>query len=143
MSSIQTPEVNTNQATTIQHGEYSGKYSAASTEIYQFLTEQYKLSPAVAHKVGHMFACDYGAHAKAMSYEVKAKVGKISKDGKVTLSEAMSGKAKNVTSTPALAIGHAIQWLGEAGKHGVAYGTTDWQFNETLTTWLKSLETPV
>ena len=88
-----------------------------------------------------MFACDYGAAMKQRGInETKAKVGKATKEGIITLREAINNTAKGVSNTYPLSIGHAIQWLSDAGKHGVSYGLTDWQFTPTITAWIEKLE---
>jgi len=46
---------------------------------------------------------------------------------------------KGVTATKALSLTHAIQWIGEAGKHGVSYGNTSWQLGEELVEYLVDL----
>jgi hypothetical protein len=81
-------------------------------------------------KAAERFARDAATtHGAAMAEgKVESKVSKASTDGKVTLSEA--SKVKGVTSKPCLALMHTIQWVGEAGKHGISYGNTQWQLNE-------------
>lgn len=141
--STATKEVTTTEQPTtvrVEHGQFGGKYQHASEEIYLFLTEQYALSTSKSHRIAHAFACDFGAAMKkSISDPAKAKVSATSKDGSVTLREAMSAKAKGVEATPAMQIAHAIQWLGEAGKHGISYGKTDWLFSEQLEKWIADM----
>lgn len=128
---------------TVELGKFGGKYGNASMEIYTFLSGQYKLSPSKSHRIAHMFACDHGAAiakaAESGKSERTFKTGKVSKEGMVTLREAVATTAKNVANTYPLAIGHAIQWLGEAGKHGISYGKTDWQFTPEIIKWIEEM----
>jgi len=64
----------------------------------------------------------------------KLSVGATSKKGILTIKEACSGKG---SATPSLEIVHAIQWMAEAGKHGVAYGHTTWRLTERLEHYVK------
>lgn len=122
---------------TMELGKFGGKYGNASLEIYTFLTGQYKLSPSKSHRIAHMFACDTGAAISQRGVsECKVKTGKASKEGLVTLRDAITTTAKGVASTFPLAIGHAVQWIGDAGKHGVSYGKTDWQFTPEIVKWI-------
>jgi len=122
-------------------GSFGGKYSQAQDSIYSFLTSNMKLAENKAHKIAVMFACDYGAAIKARGVsETKAKVGKATKEGIITLREAISNTAKGVSNTYPLSIGHAIQWIEDAGKHGVSFGVTDWQFTPAIATWIEKLE---
>ena len=125
----------------VAFGVFGGKYGQAQISIYEFLTENMKLDKAKAHKIAVMFACDYGAAMKQRGVsETKAKVGKATKEGIVTLSEAIKNTAKGVSNTYPMAIAHAVQWLSDAGKHGISYGLTTWQFTPAITTWIEKLE---
>lgn len=87
-----------------------------------------------------MFACDYGAAMKSRGQEdTRAKVGKATKEGIVTLRDATTNVAKGVAQTAPLAIAHAIQWIGDAGKHGVHYGESTWKFVPVLDKWITEL----
>jgi hypothetical protein len=97
----------------------------------------FDVSSEVAEKFARQAATDYGAAMK--DSKIEAKFGRATgKDMKVTLSEA--AKAKGVTATNALSLAHTIQWIGEAGKHGVSYGGTEWKLNDDMATYLRDLE---
>lgn len=132
-----TPAINNNSP---KHGEFGGKYANACNEVYTFLTKQYGLDAAKSHKIAHMFACEHGAAMKNATSEHDFKTGKRSKEGKLTLKETVSSTAKNVNATAAMEIAHAIQWAGDAGKHGMSFGNTEWSFNDELTKWINELE---
>jgi len=120
------------------HGVFGGTYKAASEEIYEFLLKRF--DETVAHKVAHAYACDYGtAIRRGAVVTTKAKAGATSKTGAITLRESTSAIAKGAESTPALQIGHAIQWLSDAGKHGISFGNTDWKFTPALESWLAGI----
>ena len=122
-------------------GLFGGKYGQAQGSIYGFLVGNMKLDKAKAHKIAIMFACDYGAAIKQRGVsETKAKISKATKEGIITLREAISNTAKGVSNTYPLSIGHAIQWIEDAGKHGVSFGLTNWQFLPAITTWIEKLE---
>src|ERR1700721_1006101 len=96
-----TPPATTEQAKSqVELGKFGGKYGNASLEIYEFLTEQYQLSPSKSHRIAHQFACDHGAaiQAKGKS-EVKVKTSRASKEGLVTLRDAVTTTAKGVSQT--------------------------------------------
>lgn len=125
---------------TITHGQFGGKYQHVCEELYKFLTENKGLTPAKSHKIAHTYACDFGLAIRQGEIQpTKAIAGLTSKEGNITLREATSCKCKNAESTPALQIGHAIQWLGDAGKHGVSYGKTEWVFSDNLEKWIADL----
>lgn len=115
----------------------SGRYSNLMVTLHKQVIKLFDVSTEVAEKFARQAATDYGAAMK--DAKVEAKFGKATgKDMQVTLSEA--AKVKNVTSTPALNLAHAIQWIGEAGKHGVSYGHTSWMLDDTLRAYLTELE---
>lgn len=114
----------------------AGRYSDLMLTLYKQSIKLFGLPEKAAEKFARDAATTHGA-AMAEA-KIEAKVSKASKDGKVTLAEA--SKVKGVTSKPCLALMHAIQWIGEAGKHGVSYGLTDWKLDETLVAYVADLE---
>lgn len=113
----------------------AGRYSELMSTLHKQSQRLFGLNEEQAEKFARDAATTHGlAMADA---KVEAKAGKASKDGKVTLSEA--SKVKGVTSKPCLALMHAIQWCGEAGKHGLSYGGTKWQLDEVLGGYVESL----
>lgn len=113
----------------------AGRYSDLMATLYKQAQKLFGLSEEQAEKFARDAATTHGA---AMAdARIDAKAGKASKDGKVTLSEA--SKVKGVTSKPCLALMHAIQWVGDAGKHGVSYGGTKWKLDEVLEGYIETL----
>jgi hypothetical protein len=115
----------------------AGRYSDFMVTLHKQSQRLFNLSSEAAEKFARQAATDYGIAMK--DQKVDAKVGKASgKDNKVTLSEAV--KAKGIRATNALSLAHAIQWIGEAMKHGVSYGETKWAVNDTLKGYIVDLE---
>lgn len=137
---VETPATPVQSTVKIEHGQFGGKYQHVCEELYKFLTENKGLSASKSHRISHAYACDFGAAIKKGDIEpTKAKAGITSKEGAITLRETTSAKMKNAESTPALQVGHAVQWLGDAGKHGVSYGNTTWTFTDKLEAWITGL----
>jgi hypothetical protein len=114
----------------------AGRYSELMKTLFKQSQKLFGMSPKAAEIFARDAASTHGASMAGASIE--AKVSKVSKDGKVTLAEA--SKVKNVTSKPCLALMHAIQWIGEAGKHGISYGNTSWALGEELDAYISNLE---
>lgn len=129
---------NTTTTTTI-NGEFHGRYAYCSLEVYNFLVKQQGVPENVAHKIGHAVACDFGAAMKSdrVASEAKHKIGRASKEGILNLREALTTTVKGVSQTFPLRLAHAVQWIGDAGKHYVSYGHTAWQLDEQTDKWLK------
>jgi hypothetical protein len=106
----------------------NGRYSAEMGKIYDNLQKLFGIEPAKAEKIARQAGSDAGAIFRLTDATIR--VSKANSDNKGTIADA--SKAKNVTLTNALNIVHAIQWCGDAGKHGIAYGHTDWQLCEAL-----------
>jgi len=87
-----------------------------------------------------MFACDFGAAVKAGQTEVTAKVGKMSKEQLGSLTDTLKTKTKGTFMTVPLQLAHCAQWAGEAGKHGILYGKTQWELSIPLRAWINVLE---
>jgi hypothetical protein len=125
----------------VEFGKFSGRYAYCSQAVYDFLTKQYDLLPPVAHRIANQVACDFGFAMKlerAVS-EAKHQVGKASKEGQVTLREALTTTVKNYGQTDALRIAHAVQWLGDAGSHYVSFGYTQWKFDAKVESYIAEI----
>ena len=64
----------------------------------------------------------------------------MSKDGKVSITDA--AKAKGVTVTNALMIARARQWIDDAGANGVSYGFTKWKLSAPLQAYVDEMKVP-
>ena len=100
----------------------NGRYSALMTEIFKNVQTVFKIEPAHAEKVARQVGSDFGAATQ--NAVVSASLGKVNKDGKLTLAEA--SKVKGVTLTNSLFIMYALQWVANAGGFGISYGFTTW-----------------
>jgi hypothetical protein len=134
-TTINAPVLPATEQTVPQFG--NGRYGDFQRTLYKDSQTLFGLSQKAAEKFARAAATDFG---QAMAHaSVEAKVGKATgKDMKITLSEA--AKLKNVTSSPALSLVHAIQWAGEAGKHGVSFGKTSWILTPDLQDYVTDLE---
>lgn len=113
----------------------NGRYSSLMSECYRDLQSKFGLEASKAEKVARQIGSDYGAEMRFA--EVTTKIGKSTKDGKVTLSEA--GKVKGASLTYPLLAMRALQWIAEAGKNGVSWGETQWKPSKPLTEYFESL----
>ena len=132
----------TNNQPPIKFGDFGGRYAYCSTEVYQFLATQYGVSPAASHRIANQVACDFGHAMKSdkASSEAKHKIGKGTKEGLVTLREALTTSIKGVAQTEALRIAHAVQWLNDSGKHYISYGNTNWKFIPQIDKYILEIE---
>ena len=115
----------------------NGRYGDFQRSLYADSQALLGMSKQAAEKFAKAAATDFGlAMAQA---KIEGKVSKpTGKDMKVTLSEA--AKMKGVHSTLPLSLVHALQWMGEAGKHGVSYGKTSWVLTPELSAYVDDLE---
>ncbi len=108
------------QPKTIDFG--NGRYSPLMYETFKAAKTVFGFDDEAAEKLARQTGSDFGA---AMRDTIAtSKIGKaLSKDGKVTLSEAAKCKT---TVTNALVCMRALQFASEAGKYGFSYGKTEW-----------------
>ncbi len=111
----------------------NGRYSALMSECFTDAQRLLGLEETQADKLARQIGSDFGALMREA--KVDAKVSKsVSKDGKVTLSEA--AKVKGVTTTNALTALRVMQFQNEASKYHISPGNTSWsivgEFKEYL-----------
>ena len=106
----------------------NGRYSPLMVEAFKDAKTIFAFNDKSAEKLARQIGSDFGA---AMQNTIAAsKIGKaLSKDGKVTLSEAAKAK---VTVTNALLIMRAMAYCNEAGKYGFMFAKTNWKPSEDL-----------
>lgn len=121
-------------------GEFgNGRYSPLAGECYKDIKSVFGLDDKPADKLARMIASDFGSAVSQGKVTMKsAKVGKISDDGKVTLTEA-ANKVKNITMTDALYCLKALKYAKEAGDNGFVWGKTKWQVNDHIAKFLGQL----
>lgn len=112
-----------------------GRYSALMEECFNDSMTVFKLEQPKAEKLARQIASDLGAIMA--SAPVGVKLGKPNKDNKITISEA--AKIKGVTMTWTLFALKALQYAGEAGKHGFSFGQTQWKPTEKFAKYLSEL----
>lgn len=118
-------------------GEFgNGRYSALMEECFKDSQTVFKLTPKQADKLARMIASDYGSAMANSPVDVK-RIKAANKDGKITLAEA--SKVKGVTLTNALYALTALQYCGEAGKHGFSFALTGWKPVKALQDYFESL----
>lgn len=127
-TTIETPtqSATKKQVTQIDFG--NGRYSPLMSESFKDAKVIFGLNDKSAEKLARQIGSDFGA---AMQNTIAAsKIGKaLSKDGKVTLSEAAKSK---VTVTNALLLMRAMAYCNEAGKFGFSFGKTEWKLTDEL-----------
>lgn len=113
-----------------------GRYSFLMEKSYAGLVKHFKVSLPVAEAAARKIGSDAGA--LMASCKVEFKVGKVSKDGKVTVSEL--AKMKGVTVTRSLMVVRALAYIDDAGMNGISYGLTQWQPSTPVKEWLMEIE---
>jgi len=104
----------------------NGRYSPLMSESFKDAKVIFGMNDKSAEKLARQIGSDFGA---AMQDTIAAsKIGKaLSKDGKVTLSEASKAK---VTVTNALYLMRAMSFCNDAGKYGFSFSKTSWKPTE-------------
>jgi len=100
----------------------TGRYSALMGEVYDDAQIIFKLTPEKAEKLARQVASDVGAIMASASVSIK--LGKVNKDGKLTIAEA--AKLKGVTLTNTLYALKALHFAAEAGMNGFNWKYTQW-----------------
>lgn len=116
----------------------AGRYSAVMSNAYDNIQRMFGVSDKAAEKFARAVATQVGALMKSERVDANIRVGKASKDNKITVSEA--AKLKGATGTPELAIFHAMAWAQDAMKHGISFGRTDWKLNDELQACVNEME---
>ena len=113
----------------------NGRYSAEMANIYKGLQERFEIEPLKAERIARQAGSDAGAALAAThaSFKVSKPTGK---DMLTTIKDA--SKAEGVRMTNALSVVHALQWIGDAGKHGIRYQQT-FRLAEALQTWIDEM----
>lgn len=113
----------------------NGRFSAQMELLYTEIQNLFGIAPDKAEKIARQAGSDAGAVLSRVNASFT--VGKVSKDGKTTISDA--SKIKGVTVTNALMMARACQWCDEAMKNGVSYGFTKWKLSPPLQRYVDSL----
>jgi hypothetical protein len=121
----------------------NGRYSALMSECFTDAQRLLGIEESQADKLARQIGSDFGAMMR--DAKVDAKVSKsVSKDGKVTLSEA--AKVKGVTTTNALTALRVMQFQNEAAKYHISPGNTEWalvgEFKEYLDSSVNRRDNP-
>lgn len=127
-------ETVTDSTQAISFGE--GRYSPLMAESFKDAKAIFGLSDKAAEKLARQIGSDFGAAMRGTI--ASTKLGKaITKDGKVTLSEA--AKQKGVTLTNALSALRALDYANGAVKMGFNRNQTKWSVNKELGEYLETL----
>lgn len=118
----------------------NGRYSALALECFTGAKTVFGLDAEKADKLARSISTDFGAIMSANTKLELAgiKVGRISKDGKLTLTEAAS-KVKGLTLTDSIHALMALKYASDAGKNGFSYGNTKWQVADLLKNYFNRL----
>ncbi len=113
----------------------NGRYSAEMANLYGGLITRFAIEPLKAERIARQAGSDAGAALASThaSFKVAKPTGK---DMMTTISDA--SKAKGIRMTNALSVVHALQWIAEAGKHGIRYQQT-FRLAEPLQTWIDEM----
>jgi len=130
---------NTSDATKGKGPDFGkGRFSTEMERIYTGLIARFELPEAKAEKIARQAASDAGEILANVSATFK--VSKVSKDGKVSITDA--AKAKGVTVTNALMVARALQWIDDAGANGVSFGFTKWKLSAPLQGYVDEMTVP-
>lgn len=113
----------------------NGRYSPLMEEVYNDAQVVFGITPVQAEKLARGIATELGAIMASAPVEVR--LGKLSKDGKLTIAEA--SKLKGFTLTYNIAALRALHYAGDAGKHGFSFGATKWRTAGSLAKMLSEL----
>jgi len=116
----------------------NGRYSALASEVFDSAQAVFKVTPEVADKLARRVSSDFGALFSGSIGMNKVAVGKVNKDGKVTVKEAAASVKGVSLSFPLYAL-KALNWAAEAGKNGFVYGNTKWAVEPKLQEWMQTL----
>lgn len=114
----------------------SGRYSALMVECYKDSKRMLGLDDEQAIKLAKQIGSDFGAAMRDAVVEAKTSKS-VSKDGKITLSEA--AKVKGITTTNALTALRVMQYMNEAGKFHIAPANTQWAIVGEFKEYLENL----
>ena len=112
-----------------------GRYSPLMEECYDDAMLIFKLDSLKAEKLAHAIAREIGDIMAHRPVEVK--LGKVNKDGKLTIAEAC--KVKGVTMTYPIFALKALFYANEAGKNGFMRNFTDWKPVKSLVDYFEKL----
>lgn len=133
---MQTTPTTTEQEEALLAKFGSGRYSAFTIEVFKDSQVVFELSEEKAETLAKCIVTEVGAFfAKAPAH---IKVGKLNKDGKVTLAETVA-KLKGVTCTNAILALRALQYANEAIKNGFSRRDTKWEPVPVLKQYLSQL----
>jgi hypothetical protein len=115
----------------------SGRYSNAMAELYDSMVNQFGIDGPKAEKIARQAGSDAGAAQR--NSVASFKIGKVTKDGKVSVKD-MVEAVKGFTATNPLMIVRAIQWSSDAYKNGVHFSGTEWKLTAELQKYVDELE---
>src|SRR4051812_4700907 len=114
-----------------------GRYSPEMERIYGELQKLLRIEPKKAEKLARQAASDFGEMIRNQT--AKMKVGKANSDGCGTIGETVAA-LKGVKLTYPLSFVHTLQWMGEAGKHGIKWSITLWELDDNLAKYVAEME---
>lgn len=118
--------------------QFNGKYKQLMTSVYDGCIKLFGIPEDKAEKIARNAAADFGNAISAGNVTAKARIGSVTSNGGVTLSDTSSVKLTAITHP--LSIARAIQWAGDAGKNGLSYKDTVWQLSEALQQYVDNLK---
>lgn len=132
---INNPAPVLNQDANLEPDFGNGRYSHLMEQVYTQSQTVFKLPKDKAEKLARDISSEIG---KVMAnVKVDVKLGKVSKDGKLTISEA--AKLKGFTTTNQVMALKALHYAAEAGKNGFSWGKTQWKPIQWVDEYLSSL----
>lgn len=117
-----------------------GRYSPLMQELFTDAKRVLGLSPEVADKLARRIGSDYGAimSSGATTGIKHVTIGKVNKDGKVTVKEAATS-VKGVALSRPLQVLKAICYINEAAKSFVNFDDMVVKLDADVQSWIETL----
>lgn len=129
-----------NQTEPVKYGSFSGKFGRFQEGFYKDCIQYFSATEEQAHRVCLAFAADWNACAASFQNEETAfKLGSLSEDGEINLSESTVSKAKKVLASPAISIAKIRQEINKILKLGVMYKECTIPLMPSLELWLRGM----
>lgn len=129
-------EATINKTATVVKPDFgNGRYSPLMEEVYADAQTVFKVDSAKAEKLARVVANDVGAAMASCPVDVR--LGKLNKDGRLTIAEV--AKMKGIVITKSIGVLRALRYTAEAGQYGFSFANTEWQPVSWLAEYLAKL----
>lgn len=131
-----------NTDTQVKYGSFSGRFSKFQQGLYADAQQLFAATEEQAHRLCLSFAADWGKCEKHFESEgTEFKMGSLSKDGEITLSESTVLKAKKIKASYAISIAKIRQEANKMLKLGVIFKSWTIPLKQDLELFLRGAST--